>query len=227
MNQIKTLTPEEMKLLERNPSDVIREKIEATGSKEAIDAFNEYVGMFQTVHDGLMTWITYAMSAAYKAGGADFLTEEMKPYFKPTHAAMLEGYWDKPFKERVLFSISCFRNFHDCKIKFIGEDDEKLTFEMDPCGSGQKTVEMGLYEPTGKCSMCKAHAMTAGLDDFPIYCIHAPIGEICANELGETPIYQQDYPEKTGTCSCTIHVYKDKNKVPDSYFIRLGLKRPE
>lgn len=227
MGKITTLTPEEIAILERKPSDIIRERIEATGNQDAIDAFNEYVGMFRNVHDGLATWITYAMTAAYKAGGAEILTEVMKGYFKPGQAGMLDGYWDKPFKERVLLCIGCFRNFHDCKIKFLGEDDEKLTFEMDPCGSGQKLYEMGLYEPEGKCSMCKAHQMTAGLDNFPVYCIHAPLGEVCANELGEVPIYQQDYPEKTATCSCTMHVYKDKSKIPEHYFTRLGLKRPE
>ena len=40
-------------------------------------------------------------------------------------------------------------------------------------------------------------------------------------------MYQQEYPEQVGPCSCVFYVYKDPKDIPDSYFERIGKERPE
>jgi len=225
MGKVTSFTPEEVKVLEARPSAGIQAAIEATGNAEAVKAFEQYVGMFNTVHDTFITLSAYAMSAAYKAGGADFVAKELAGFFRPAKEALVD-YWSKPFKERVGIAINMVKCCHDCVIEVVGEDDEKLTFRMDPCGSGQMLWDKGVYGPNGPCSLCAAHNMTAGCSNFPIYCIHAPLGEIGAIEQGEVPFYQQEYPEQVGPQSCLFHVYKNKEDVPESYFTRVGLKRP-
>lgn len=226
MGNVTSFTPQEIADLERKPSDGIKAAIEATGNKEAVAAFEQYTGMFNQVHDTFITLSAYAMSAAYETGGADHLTEKLKKFFGPQHKAMLDsGYWSWPFKKRVEFSVNAVKCCHDCDIEIVGEDDEKLTFRMNPCGSGQRLWEAGIYEHD--CSLCSPHPMTAGCDNFPIYCIHAPIGEICSIEFGSVAIYQQEYPEQVGPCSCLFHVYKKKEDIPESYYTRVGKKKPE
>ena len=143
MGKVTTFTPEEIAELEKKPSEVAREKIAATGSKEALEAFDQIVGMFNGVHDGYLMQCNAAVSGLYKEVGPEKYLEYMHDYFYNATAPYMQGYWDKPFKERALIAINAPRMFHDCNMKILGEDDEKLWFVMDPCGAGQKLWDMG------------------------------------------------------------------------------------
>ena len=55
----------------------------------------------------------------------------------------------------------------------ITEDDEKFTFEMNPCGSGQRLVRMGRYEGPNALGVTQsAHDWSYGREGFPLYCTH-------------------------------------------------------
>jgi len=54
----------------------------------------------------------------------------------------------------------------------ITEDDEKVTFTMNPCGSGQRLVRKGIYELLGAGRTREAHDWSYGRKDFPLYCTH-------------------------------------------------------
>lgn len=226
MGKITTFTTEEIRELEMKPSDLVKEKIAATGNQEALEAFEQYVGLFMGVHDGYLLQCHTAECALFNEVGPDKYQEYMYPYFYNANKPMIEGYWDKPFKERCIAAINGPRMFHDCKMKILGEDDKKLWFVMDPCGAGQKLWDMGCYAEGSGGAFCSAHPITSGRDHFPVYCCHAPLGEIAANDLGSTYIYQQDYPEQTGPCSCVFNVYKKEADIPDKYYERIGRKRP-
>lgn len=223
MGPITTFTPEEIAILTKRPSQVVREKIAATGSKEALEAFDSFVTNNTGNHDMFITWITYAMSAAYNGGAGDLLKEYMLDMFRPF--TVPNEFWDLPFKQRALISMSGFRDCHDTEIEFIGEDDEKLCFKMVECGSGGKLCKMGLYEPEGKCSLCSACDYTAGIDKFPIYCIHSPLFSIACGD--KYPSHVWDFQENIGPQACIISCYKDPTKIPDKYFERVGLKKPQ
>lgn len=225
-NEITTFTPEEIRELEMSPSDYLREKIEALGNKEVLEKFDEFVGIFNGCHDGYLMQCNRAESALYKEVGPDKYKEYMYPFFKMANAPMMEGYWEKPFKERAWFAIMATRNFHNCKMKLLGEDDKKIWYAMEPCGAGQKLWEAGVCTPEfGNAE--GPHEITSGCKNFPVYCIHAPMAELVANELNTCYIYQQDYPEQVGPCSCIFNVYKNKEDIPQSYFDRIGKKRPQ
>lgn len=71
MGKVTTFTPEEIAELEKKPSEVAREKIAATGSKEALEAFDQIVGMFNGVHDGYLMQCNAAVSGLYKEVGPE------------------------------------------------------------------------------------------------------------------------------------------------------------
>lgn len=229
MGQITTFTPEEIRELEMSPSEVMREKLEKLGGKDAVEIFDQYRAMFKGLHDGYLLQCHYAETGLYKAlnGDGDKYFEYMHDYFYNANVALVSGgYWDLPWKERCRAAINAPRMFHDCRMKLLGEDDKKLWFVMEPCGAGQILWDMGLYTEEAGGALCTPHPITANGKNFPVYCTHAPIGEMCVNEAGYCPIYQQDYPEQVGPCSCVFNVYKNKEDIPDSYFERIGKKRP-
>jgi len=55
----------------------------------------------------------------------------------------------------------------------ISEDDEKFTFSMHPCGSGQRLVLRGGYEGDRAFGRTEeAHDWSYGRAGFPLYCTH-------------------------------------------------------
>ncbi len=54
----------------------------------------------------------------------------------------------------------------------IDEDDEKLTFTMNPCGSGQRLWRNGRYGEDGFGVTDEAHDWSYDREDFPLYCTH-------------------------------------------------------
>lgn len=223
-NEITTFTPEEIRELEMSPSEAIREKIAATGNEEAVAAFDSYVALFHGVHDGYLMQANTAECALFKEVDPDKYKEYMYGYFYNANAPLMEGYWEKSFKERAFQAINGPRTFHDCRMKLLGEDDKKIWFVMDPCGAGQKLWEAGMCKDG---CVADPHPITAGGKNFPVYCVHAPLAEIVANDLNTCYVYQQDYPEQVGSCCCVFNVYKHKEDIPQSYFDRINRKRPE
>src|SRR5919107_1386411 len=53
----------------------------------------------------------------------------------------------------------------------ITEDDEKVTFAMNPCGSGQRLVRNGRYEGPDAFGTTQApHSWSYEREGFPLYC---------------------------------------------------------
>jgi len=105
----------------------------------------------------------------------------------------------------------------------VKEDEEKLTFTMNPCGSGQRLWRNGRYGPDGWGLTDGAHDWTYGREGFPLYCTH------CAfmNELGPInwigyPVYPSDPPEDFDRDPCTWYWYKDPADIPERHWSRYG-----
>jgi hypothetical protein len=108
----------------------------------------------------------------------------------------------------------------------VQEDEEKLTFIMNPCGSGQRLWRNRRYGPEGWGVTDSAHDWSYGRKGFPLYCTH------CAfmNELGPInwigyPVYPSDPPEDFDRDPCTWYWYKDPADIPDRHWERYGLER--
>ena len=109
----------------------------------------------------------------------------------------------------------------------ITEDEEKFTFHLTPCGSGLRLWRKGWYEPgaAGRLSD-SAHPWTYQRKRFPYYCIHCPF-------LNELLPYESQYgsllwpvdPPESPDDNCAWHIYKDRRRIPDAYYDRLGIRK--
>ena len=109
----------------------------------------------------------------------------------------------------------------------ITEDDEKLTFTMNPCGSGQRLWRMGRYEgPDGYGVTSAEHDWSYGREGFPLYCTHCSfMNEILPIRWIGYPVYPSDPPDDFDRDPCTWYWYKDPEKIPESHWSRYGLTR--
>src|SRR5882757_5448487 len=109
----------------------------------------------------------------------------------------------------------------------VSEDDEKVTFTMNPCGSGQRLVRNGAYDgPDGFGRTREAHDWSYGRKEFPLYCTHCSF----MNELGPInwigyPVYPSEPPDDFDRDPCVWHWYKDPADIPERHWERYGLKR--
>jgi hypothetical protein len=109
----------------------------------------------------------------------------------------------------------------------ISEDQEKVTFTMNPCGSGQRLVRKGLYESAGYGRTREAHDWSYGREGFPLYCTHCSfMNESMPIQWSGFPLYPSDPPEDFSTDPCTWYWYKDPADIPERHWERYGAAKP-
>ena len=137
------------------------------------------------------------------------------------------------FKEAVLEQIGGLET-HGEPLEIMG-DDEKVVVWMRPCGSGQFLQETRhVCEAPQKCVLCKACPQTWNIDNFPVYCVHAPRQEILSiKQIGWLVMVNCPLPEERDVPgymfakqSCGFAVYKDPNDIPEFVYKTLGFEKP-
>jgi hypothetical protein len=166
----------------------------------------------------LQTFIykNYGIDAVEKAE-REAHTAEAKVVFKPPEK--------KDLRSRVEHLVGGLRG-HLQPIK-IEEDDEKICITMQPCGSGERIIQMGGYTPEiGLARVKEPHRITWGMKDFPIYCVHCPVMEALDVEHSGNFNMVHIVKEPISDRSCSFTFYKDLKTIPDAYYTRIGKKKP-
>ncbi len=111
----------------------------------------------------------------------------------------------------------------------IEEDDEKFTFTMNPCGSGQRLWRLGKYrgdKPYGVTT--EGHDWSYGRQGFPLYCTHCSfMNELLPIKWYGAPLYPSDPPDDFDRDPCTWYWYKDPSATPARHWARYGLAKPD
>jgi len=229
MGKVYTLTQEEIYLFSKSPSQVqvAHEKTEKTGDADALAEFDSFKAVFNNAHDSLTRWLLVEMDGLYKHASPDATRDVMMDYFRPSVTQNAKDHYDISFRDRVVSIVNGIRLFHDVGIIFDGEDDKKLTFHMDCCSAGQMLLEEGWYDEPRNITRCPASHMTAGIDNFPIYCAHDPIIDMAWMTVCGYPKKVLDYADPVASCPCKYVVYKNKEDIPEYYFTRVGFEKPK
>ena len=201
---------------------------------EALDQFmdREYF-LFRHSHDKRIEWETRIMGYVYEHAGPKALWETMSSVTPHYWQHMIDVTVNGTFKDAVLEQIGGLQT-HGEPLEIM-EDDEKVVVWMRPCGSGQFLVEQGVYEAPSNCVRCKACPETWNIDNFPVYCVHAPQQEILSiKQIGWPVMVNNPLPEERNAPgyefarqSCGFAVYKDPNDIPAFVYETLGFKKPD
>jgi hypothetical protein len=106
----------------------------------------------------------------------------------------------------------------------ISEDEEKITFAMHPCGSGQRLVLNGAYDglPDGGRTR-EAHDWSFDRKGFPLYCTHCSfMNESLPIQWSGYPLYPCDPPSDYSKDPCVWYWYKDPEAIPARHYGRYG-----
>ena len=109
----------------------------------------------------------------------------------------------------------------------IEEDEEKFTFRMNPCGSGQRLWRRGMYEGENAYGVTQeAHDWSYGRAGFPLYCTHCTLmNELLPIKWYGMPLYPSDPPDDFDRDPCTWYWYKDPADIPARHWERYGLAK--
>jgi hypothetical protein len=221
----RVFTDQELNEMGTRTLDLVLEAIEAGNKEKAKDLARRIYQEFNYLHDGYMFWVTGLQTYIYKKYGIDAVEEaereahtiEAKTVFKPSEKT--------DFRSRVENLVGGLRG-HLQPIT-IEEDDEKVSITMKPCGSGERIIQKGGYNPeVGLSIVKKPHRITWGMKNFPIYCVHCPVmerldiektGDFSSVHIVSEPIYHG---------SCHFAFYKDPAYIPEEYYTRIGKNKP-
>jgi hypothetical protein len=224
MKENRVFKEEELDEMGKRTVDLLTEAIEAGEKERAKKLANRMYREFSAMHDLYRDWIADMMDYVYRAQGEDELYRALRKTIGASLAPMAS--MEKlDFRQRVETLATILRG-HLVALE-LEEDDEKVCIKMKPCGSGQRLLEAGAYDPPRNLTMInKPHVMTWGLADFPVYCTHAPVMEIlCMEQLG-WPVFVILPDSKVARQSCRYCVYKNPKDIPDAVYTRVGRQKP-
>ncbi len=225
MSNNRIFTDQELKEMGTRTLDLVLEAIDSGDKEKAKELAKRMYGEFNFLHDGYGIWVSGLQTYIYKKLGVEAVEEaereahtiEAKTVFSPPKETDL--------RSKVEHLASGLRG-HLQPITIV-EDDEKIGLTMQPCGSGERIIQKGAYEPgVGLARVKDPHPITWGKKDFPIYCVHCPVmemlqiegtGNFGACHIVADPIYHG---------ACQFVFYKNQADIPEEFYTRIGKKKP-
>lgn len=180
------------------------------------------------LHDLLVEMVTGLASFVHEEGGDAAVARAWERCFERSwrrHVeaiATLERRAVVPLLARTWRAHSLSGTGRDPAAFTIAEDEEKVTFTMLPCGSGQRLVRRGAYEGDDPYATTdQAHDWSYGRAGFPIYCTHCTfMNEILPLRWIGMALYPSEPPTDFAHDPCVWHWYKDPEAIPSSYAAR-------
>jgi len=221
----KVFTEEELEEMGRRTVDLLTEAIDAGDKERAKKLASRMYREFSAMHDLYVDWTAGFMDYIYTSYGEDALYQALRKVIE-AYIGQMGDVKDVDFRRRIRWVAGSLRG-HLQPMK-VEEDDEKVCITMEPCGSGQRLVQKGAYgAPRNLTRMQKPHAMTWGMNDFPVYCTHCPVLEILSIEqlgyLANVTLPSQKAAEEP----CKLCIYKNVDDIPEELYTRLGKQKPK
>jgi len=223
MNQKRVFTDKELKEMGARTLDLVLEAIETGDKEKAKKLARRMYEESKYLHDGYMVWISGLQSYIYKNCGTDALEEAEKEAHTIEANLVFKPPEKTDFRSLVEHQASKMRGH--LQPLSIEEDDEKVSLTMKPCGSGERIIQIGGYE-AGLARVKGPHRITWGMQNFPVYCTHCPVGEILAIERTGDFSVVKVVTDPIGREGCHFTFFKDRAQIPDKHYTRIGKKKP-
>lgn len=224
-------TDEELEELGKLTIDKLKEAADAGDTERVKELADQMYGEWAFLHDGYNAWVIGLQAYIYDNFGLEHY-EKAERYAHGTVEAKVAfdmEMGDMSFEENVRQHCAALKG-HVFQPITVTEDDEKVIVKVDPCGSGGRMLQKGAYEKGG-ARIKEACDITWGLEDFPSYCTHCPMGEQLGVDGGGIMRFTHDVDgfesgREVGP-ACTYLLYKDPADIPEKCYTRIGRKKPE
>lgn len=229
-------TEEELHELTRPTMERAIEAIEAGDLEEAKALCEGMKHEWRFLHDLMVHGVAGLLTFIQERLGEDAVAEAQSDQRQDS------GFWrsaveqiDSTDRRAIVYALAATWRAHSCSgtgpapgAFTIVEDDEKVSFHMNPCGSGQRLWRTGAYEGPGAYGRTQAaHDWSYNRKGLPIYCTHCTfMNESLPLRWIGRPLYPSHPPEDYDSDPCTWHWYKDPSDIPAGYYERYGAAKP-
>ncbi|MGB9498385.1 MAG: hypothetical protein ACKVE4_01250 [Dissulfuribacterales bacterium] len=232
-------TDDTLEELGKSSYDVLRDLIKEGKNEEALKFVDYVQHEFKWLHDLYCDWTWADLDYVSKTYGE----EEVEKMLRYAREVLMKTAYKGQGEVTPIDNIRLFAEgmrAHRCgpgesgNIK-IWEEEDRYVMEFDPCGSGgrqRRTGELdGLPPRNGEpfnlgCTK-KAYSWSWGRENVPYYCLHCSVWhEIMMIERLGYPAKITDYNEDPNV-PCRWYFYKDPKDIPEEYYTRVGMKKPE
>ena len=204
----------------REEARAILATLEAKHDEEALSRARRLHEAALRCHDRGMSRVSALLSWIARRHGADAVGAALEV------AMSADMLGDASFRERAE-ALMHFTRVHLQSFE-LHEDEEKVTFLCPVCPSGGRMLQAGYYEPPRSDAHVPGPSpLTWGRESLPVYCCHEPIMEKASIEKTGVPLFVVDPPERLGVDPCPTYLYKDPAEIPERFYRRLGLEKPE
>ncbi|MBN1568038.1 MAG: hypothetical protein JXA73_09340 [Acidobacteria bacterium] len=226
MSRNRIFTEQELKEMGTRTIDLLFEAIDSGDKNKAKELAGRMYREFNYLHDGYGIWVSGLQTYIYKKLGIDALEEAEREAHTIEAKTVFTPIEQTDIRSLVEHLASGLRG-HLQPITIV-EDDEKISLTMQPCGSGERIIQRGAYEPeVGLARIKDPHPITWGMKDFPIYCVHCPVMEMlqieATGDFGACHIVAE--PIHNGSCQFVF--YKNPADIPEEFYARIGKKKPK
>lgn len=228
MGNEKLFTREELRQLLTPTIELLQEALDAKDYSRAGELAQQLNAEAVGLHDAAFLWI----ASLYTFIGRNYGDEALEMALRESLALVfrdiipLYQQFEKEGNVRAraeLFMRGMRSHFVPMTVE---EDDEKITLQMHPCGSGERMIQAGCYEPPiNLLKVRKPQPMTFGRADLPAYCAHAAVLAQLSIEATGTPIFCEVPSEELGQKRCNCYFYKDPKDTPGSFYDMVGKKK--
>ena len=204
--------------------DALERAVAAARWTDADRLANTFLSAHLAVHDGyrnlvarLLTWVCME----YGEQEIERLNESHGSWQDFRQAVTL------PPRELVQ-RIADINHWHMSRFRVV-EDDAKITFLLQPCGSGGRLINEGAYYSTAGAPYALMHrpsTSTFGMPDFPVYCNHCSEMSRTILQGGGHGWIIEGWTADHRWGGCRLHVYKHYESVNRDFFDRLALEAP-
>lgn len=179
------------------------------------------------VHDGLIHAVARGLSHVSRVHGS---AEAEEFGFAVVQVFSGQGtppqYRQASLKERVA-TLAAGWHWHVTTFA-IREYDDRITFELEPCGSGMRLILEGAYLGNDALAVSSAPSRSNFMStSFPSYCNECSQATHLALANGSTTFLVEGWTDRRRYGGCLQHTYKDIALVPDEFYRRVNLPIPE
>jgi hypothetical protein len=200
----------------------------AAGDAEAVRRLGELArAEYLPVHDGMRDVVGATLDFVARATSPAEGEEVGRRVIERLMGAAGDApqYTQSDLAERVR-AITAGWHWHATRFE-VSEDDDKVTFRLDPCGSGMRLEAEGRYDgPDGWLRSTRPSPSTFMQTGFPLYSNHCAEMTRAGLAAGNATFVVEGWRERD--CGvCFQHTYKRVAAVPAETYRRVGLERPE
>ena len=202
-----------------------RDLIEREQWQEARDTLAHADLEYVWAHDGMRNLNVRMQDSIYVRFGraeGDRIADEV--YQRMTDWAFAAT--DHPAFRDQVETISMLWHWHRTPFRLI-EDDEKVSYIMQPCGSGGRLVNAGAYLPTATrpLSVLEGPSFASFSEsNFPSWCAHCAFSNRGYLKRSIPYFVLEGWSDHRRWGGCAAHSYKDIGLVPAEMFERVGLE---